>query len=195
MDRGDCTLHYGLQGKYASRDRNAPTVECRFAEKWQTATVVAVRSVAKLGATCGGGGKRFLLCVDHGQGMRAFGVDRDPTTLIIRHIDGFIDGMNRTRRNTGAAIDANVGIDISPLLVSVEAFNGAYRYAIGEAAEMAIVSNDVSHISRHSNSETNNPRTERIDSVRVLLDLFDARRNGSYVSNECPPLIFNRLWL
>jgi hypothetical protein len=39
----------------------------------------------------------------------------------------------------------------------VETLNGAYRHAIGEAAEMAIVSNDVSHIPRHSNSESNNP--------------------------------------
>jgi hypothetical protein len=45
----------------------------------------------------------------------------------------------------------------------VEAFDGANRYAIGEAAEMAIVSDDVRHISRDSNSETNNRQTERID--------------------------------
>jgi len=142
---------------------------CRCATKWQTAAVVAIppHSVAKLGATCGGGGKRILLCIDHGQGMRAFGVDRDPTTLITRHIDGFVDGMNRTRRDTGAAIDAHVGIDIGALLVSVEAFDGAYRHAIGEAAEMAIVSDDVRHISRDLNSEKKNRRTERIDSVRA----------------------------
>jgi hypothetical protein len=148
--------------------------------------VVAVppHSVAKLGATCGGGGKRILLCVDHGQGMRAIGVDRDPTTLIIRHIDGFVDGMNRARRDTGAAIDAHVGIDIGALLVRVEAFDGAYRHAIREAAEMAIVSDDVRHIWRDSKSETNNPRTERTDFP-----------NASYVSNgvSVAPLIFNRL--
>ena len=99
--------------------------------------------------------------------MRAFGVDRDPTTLIIRHIDGFIDGMNRTRRDTGAAIDAHVGIDIGALLVRVEAFDGAYRHALRETAEMAIVSDDVRHIWRDSNSEKKNWRTERIDSVRA----------------------------
>jgi hypothetical protein len=43
----------------------------------------------------------------------------------------------------------------------VETFDGAYRNAIGEAAEMAIVSDDVRHISRDANSETNNRRTER----------------------------------
>ena len=186
MDRRDCALHYGLHGEYANGDRNAPTIACRFAAKWQIATVVAVppHSVAKLGATCGGGGKRILLCVDHGQGMRAICVDRDPTTLIIRHIDGFVDGMNRTRRDTGAAIDAHVGIDIGALLVRVEAFDGAYRHAIREAAEMAIVSDDVRHIWRDSNSETNNPRTERTDFP-----------NASYVSNgvSVAPLIFNRL--
>jgi hypothetical protein len=32
----------------------------------------------------------------------------------------------------------------------VEAFDGANRHAIGEAAEMAIVSDDVRHISRDS---------------------------------------------
>jgi len=99
--------------------------------------------------------------------MRACGVDRDPTMLIIRHIDGFVDGMNRARRDTGAAIDAHVGIDIGALLVRVEAFDGAYRHAIGEAAEMAIVSDDVRHISRDLNSEKKNRRTERIDSVRA----------------------------
>jgi hypothetical protein len=41
VDRGDCARHYGLHGEYASRDRNAPTVTCHLAAKWQTATVVA----------------------------------------------------------------------------------------------------------------------------------------------------------
>jgi hypothetical protein len=43
----------------------------------------------------------------------------------------------------------------------MEAFDRAYRHAIGEAAEMAIISDDVSHISSDANSETNNRRTER----------------------------------
>src|SRR5262249_61229559 len=109
--------HYGLRGEYESRDRDAPTVTGRLAAKWQSATAVAVppHSVAKLGTTRVGGGKRILLCVDHGQGMRAFGVDRDPTTLVIRHIDGFVDGMKRTRRDTGAPIHAHIRTGIRPL--------------------------------------------------------------------------------
>jgi hypothetical protein len=53
----------------------------------------------------------------------------------------------------------------------VEAFDGAYRHAIREAAEMAIVSDDVSHISRNSNSETNTPanRTNRLGLCRCLI--------------------------
>jgi len=125
--------------------------------------------------------------------MRAFGVDRDPTKLIIRHIDGFVDGMNRTRWDTGAAIDAHVRIDIGALLISVETFDGADRNAIGEAAEMAIVSDDVRHISRDSNSETNGRRTERIDLVRVLLDPFQRSPECKLrvEPRKCRPLIFH----
>src|SRR4051812_48272341 len=113
-----------------------------------TAVAVPPHSVAKLGATCEGGGKRILLCIYQGQSMRAFGVDRDPTALIIRQIDGLVDGMNRTRRDTGAAVDAHVGIYIGTLIVGVEALDGADRHAIGKAAEMTIVSDDVRHIPR-----------------------------------------------
>src|SRR5262249_56142695 len=114
--RGRGARHSGRRGEYASRDRDAPTVTGRLAAKWQFATAVAVppHSVAKLGATRGGGGKRILLCVDHGQGMRAFGVDRDPTTLVIRHIDGFVDGSNPTRPDPGPAIDGHAPTPICP---------------------------------------------------------------------------------
>jgi hypothetical protein len=79
--------------------------------------------------------------------MRTLGVDLYPTSLIIRYIDRFVDGTNRTRRDTCAAIDAHVGIDIGAFLVSVETFDGTYRHALSKATEMTIVSDDVRHIS------------------------------------------------
>jgi hypothetical protein len=125
--------------------------------------------------------------------MRAFGVDRDPMTLIIRHIDGFVDGMNRTRWDAGAAIDAHVGIDIGALLVSVEAFDGANRHAIGEAAEMAVISDDVRHISRDSSSETNNRRTERIDGARVACPFQRSPECGLCLEpRKCHPIYLHR---
>ena len=47
--------------------------------------------------------------------------------------------------NTGAAINAHLRIDIGALLIGVEALYGAHRDALGKAAELAIVCDDVRH--------------------------------------------------
>jgi hypothetical protein len=77
--------------------------------------------------------------------MRTFGVDGNPMSLIIRHVNDFIDCMNGTCWDTGATIDAYVGIDVGAFLVRVETLHRAHRDTIREATEMAIICDDVRH--------------------------------------------------
>ena len=77
--------------------------------------------------------------------MRALGIDFYPMALVIGHVEDLVDRLNRADRNAGAAIDANVRVDVGPLGVSMEAFHRAMRHTIGEAAEVAVVRYNMCH--------------------------------------------------
>jgi hypothetical protein len=76
---------------------------------------------------------------------RAFDVNLNRVSLIIRHVDGFVDHVNRARRNASVVVDAHLGINVGALLVGVKARQRIRRYAIGKAARVAIVGHDVGH--------------------------------------------------
>jgi hypothetical protein len=60
-------------------------------------------------------------------------------------IENFVNGLDRTYRDTGTTIDADIGINIAPFIIRVEALNGAVFDAIGKQAKTAIVGNDMRH--------------------------------------------------
>ena len=56
--------------------------------------------------------------------MRALGIDFYPMALVIVHVEDLVDRLNRADRNAGAAIDANVRVDVGPLGVSMKHSTG-----------------------------------------------------------------------
>ena len=89
--------------------------------------------------------QRGLHFTNYGKLERACGVNFNPVSLIIRHVDSFVDRVNRARRNASAAVDAHLDIDVGALLVGVKARYRTHRYAIGEAAQVAVIRYDMRH--------------------------------------------------
>jgi hypothetical protein len=89
--------------------------------------------------------QRGLLFANYGKLESAFSVNFNPVSLIIRHVDGFVDRVNRARRNASVLVDAHLGINVGALLVGVKARQRIRRYAIGKAARVAIVGHDMGH--------------------------------------------------
>jgi hypothetical protein len=58
------------------------------------------------------------------------------------------DLMNRLDRaggNAGSTIDADIRIDVAPLVVGMETLDRAMLHAIGKEAESTVIRNDVGH--------------------------------------------------
>jgi hypothetical protein len=68
------------------------------------------------------------------------GVDGDPVMLVGRQILDFINRTNRANGNAGSAIDAYHRIDVEHFVVGVKTDHRADGHAVGEAAQVAIVS-------------------------------------------------------
>ena len=89
--------------------------------------------------------QRGLLFANYGKLESTFSVNFNPVSLIIRHVDGFVDRVNRARRNASAAVDAHTGIDVHPLFVGMEALDGTSCHTIGKTAKIAIRCDYVGH--------------------------------------------------
>jgi len=71
---------------------------------------------------------------------RALGINLDPVFFVFGDVVAFINGLDRTFWNTGAAVYADIWIYVQHFIVIVKTGNGAYRYTISKAATFAVIS-------------------------------------------------------
>jgi hypothetical protein len=76
--------------------------------------------------------------------VRSLGVQSEHLPFLFG-LEDFVYRLHRTSRNTGAAIDADIRIDVAALAVGVEALHRAMFDAVRIKAEAAIVRNDMGH--------------------------------------------------
>jgi len=74
-------------------------------------------------------------------------VDCCPFLQFWRELILRVDGINWTLSGTDATADAFLGVDVDHLSITVKAVRGTDAHAIGEAATVTIIGNDVGHAS------------------------------------------------
>src|SRR5437867_5840177 len=89
--------------------------------------------------------QRLLFLGDAREIGSALRVDGDPDPRLVRQVGLLVDRLHRTGRNAGAAVDADVVVDVQHLVVAVEARDRAHGHAVGEAASLAVARYDGRH--------------------------------------------------
>src|SRR6266446_4036162 len=131
------------------------------------------------------GGQRILLLVDVGPLRRELRVQRGVLLPLLGKVVLWEDGLGRTDRLAGAAVDALVGMDDEEIGAFVEAVHGTDGHAVGVLAKDARLGNDEGH----------GPSTRRVfrcSLTRNLSRLQDGRRPGRLPRCDlrpggCPP--------
>jgi hypothetical protein len=84
-------------------------------------------------------GQGIHLSVTNGKLGGTLGINLDPVLFIIGDIITFKYCLDRTFRDTGAAVYADIRVYIQHFIVIMKAGNWAYRYAISKAATLAVI--------------------------------------------------------
>ena len=76
--------------------------------------------------------------------MRTLSVEREQFPFFIR-IESFMNGLDRARGNAGAAIDADIRINVTAFVVRMKALDRAVLDTISEEAKAAAIGDEMGH--------------------------------------------------